>query len=67
MKYTALTQELSGRFVIRGENWETGSAGPLPPCTGEPKPAIPETLYRLVAPFVFPGSGGRVCGTGGAD
>lgn len=52
---------------MRGEYWETGNAGPLPLWTGDPKPAIPDTLYRLVMPLGLAGSGGRVGGTGGGD
>ena len=56
----ALTHELSGTFVIRGEYWDTGRPGILPPCTGEPNPAIPETLFRFEpVPFAVPGGGGR--------
>jgi len=39
---------LSDIFVIRGENGETGSDGPLPPSMGEPSPVMPETLWRLL-------------------
>lgn len=56
----ALTHELSGTFVICGEYWDTGKPGTLPLCTGEPSPAIPETLFRFEPePFVVPGGGGR--------
>src|SRR4051812_40122377 len=59
-----LTQELSGTLAMRGEYWETGNAGPLPVCTGDPNPAIPDTLYRF-APLGLLANCGRVCGTVG--
>jgi hypothetical protein len=53
-------------LVILGENWETGNAGPLPICAGDPSPVMPDTLYRF-APFALLElvNGGRACGTGG--
>jgi hypothetical protein len=54
-----LTHELSCTLRILGANCDVGKFGPRPlPVTGEPSPAMPDTLCRLVvlpfAPFVLP-------------
>ncbi len=46
-------------LVMRGEYCDTGNEGTRPLFSGEPRPAMPGTLYRFVLPLVTGNNGGR--------